>query len=198
MEQEPNQGSAGEMMILGLIDHADRLGKSAQSTQHALTEQIQELAQLQQWTVKRGFGASKNRPMPPLRKLEAERVRLQGTQATLQTNAVQALHDAVRLQGGDIKQQTVNALAAPLQDIQQAAAQVRQNVKETSWLMIGLILAFGIVIGFLLGYWPLRSSQSNMQEQLNRIEQTLTAQQQATPAPAMPDAHALTHKGKAK
>ena len=51
MEQESNQGSAGEMMILGLIDHADRLGRSAQSTQSALTEQIQELAQLQQWTV---------------------------------------------------------------------------------------------------------------------------------------------------
>ena len=197
MEQEPNQGSAGEMMILGLIDHADRLGKSAQSTQHALTEQIQELAQLQQWTVNAALELQKQADAA-VKKLEAERVRLQGTQATLQTNAVQALHDAVRLQGGDIKQQTVNALAAPLQDIQQAAAQVRQNVKETSWLMIGLILAFGIVIGFLLGYWPLRSSQSNMQEQLNRIEQTLTAQQQATPAPAMPDAHALTHKGKAK
>ena len=51
MEQKQVEGSAGEMMILGLIDHADRLGKSAQSTQPALTEQIQELAQLQQWTV---------------------------------------------------------------------------------------------------------------------------------------------------
>ncbi len=79
-----------------------------------------------------------------------------------------------------------------------APEQVRVNVKETSWLMIDLILAFGIVIGFLLGYWPLRSSQNAMQEQLNRIEQYLTAQQQATPAPAIPDAHALTYKGKAK
>ena len=42
--------------------------------------------------------------------------------------------------------------------------------------MIGLILAFGIFIGFLLGYWPLRSSRKDMQEQLNRIEQSLTAQ----------------------
>ena len=194
MEQEPNQGSAGEMMILGLIDHADRLGKSAQSTQHALTEQIQELSQLQQWTVNAALELQKQADAA-VKRLEAERVRLQGTQATLQTNAVQAIHDAVLLQGGDIRQQTVNALAAPLQDIQQAAAQVRQNVKETSWLMIGLILAFGIVIGFLLGYWPLKSSQNTMQDQLNRIEQHLTAQQ-VIPAPAMPDA--LTHKGKTK
>ena len=60
--------------------------------------------------------------MPLVKRLEAERVRLQGTQATLQTNAVQPIHDAVRLQGGDIRRQAVNALAAPLQDIQQAAA----------------------------------------------------------------------------
>ena len=163
MEQESNQGSAGEMMILGLIDHADRLGRSAQSTQSALTEQMQELAQLQQWTVNAALELQKQADAT-VKKLEAERLRLQGTQATLQTNAVQALYDAVRLQGGDIRQQTMNALADPLHDIQQAAAQVRQNVKETSWRMIGLILAFGIVIGFLLGYWPLRSSQKDMQE----------------------------------
>lgn len=102
MEQEPNQGSAGEMMILGLIDHADCLGKSAQSTQHALTEQIQELAQLQQWTVNAALELQKQADAA-VKKLEAERVRLQGTQATLQTNAVQALHDAVRLQAGDIR-----------------------------------------------------------------------------------------------
>lgn len=52
--------------------------------------------------------------------------------------------------------------------------------------MIGLILAFGIVIGFLLGYWPLRSSQKDMQGQLNQIEQSLAAQQQATPAVPAP------------
>ena len=197
MEQEPNQGSAGEMMILGLIDHADRLGKSAQGTQHALTEQIQELAQLQQWTVNAALELQKQADAA-VKKLEAERVRLQGTQATLQTNAVQAIHDAVRLQSGDIRQQTVNALSAPLHDIQQAAAQVRQNVKETSWLMIGLILAFGIVIGFLLGYWPLRSSQNTMQEQLNRIEQSLAAQQQPVLTPAAPDVHVPVHKGRVK
>ncbi|WP_263385700.1 hypothetical protein [Granulicella arctica] len=38
-------------MIVGLIDHADRLGKSAQAGQQALSEQIEEVAQLQQWAV---------------------------------------------------------------------------------------------------------------------------------------------------
>jgi len=42
------------------------------------------------------------------------------------------------------------------------------------------------------------SAAYSVQEQLNRIEQSFAAQQQATPAPTVPDAHALTHKGKAK
>jgi cytochrome oxidase assembly protein ShyY1 len=73
---------------------------------------------------------------------------------------------------------------------------VRQNLKEVSWLMIGLMFSAGLVIGLLLGYWPMRSSQNNMQEQLNRIEQA--AQQPPTPASAAPDVHAPAHKGKAK
>ena len=38
----------------------------------------------------------------------------------------------------------------------------------------------------------------NMQEQLNRIEQYLAAQQAPAPAPSAPDVHAPAHKGKAK
>ncbi len=64
--------------------------------------------------------------------------------------------------------------------------------------MIGLMVSAGLVIGLLLGYWPLRSSQNNMQEQLNRIEQYLAAQPQPVPAPAAPNVHAPAHKGKAK
>ena len=97
---------------------------------------------MQQWTVNAALELQKQADAA-VKKLEIERARLQGTQATLQTNAVQALHDAVRLQGGDIRQQTVNALADPLHDIQQGRDPGRQNVKETSWLMIGLILASG-------------------------------------------------------
>lgn len=185
------------MMIVGLIDHADRLGKSAQSTQQALTEQIRELAQVQAWAVQAAVELQK-RADATIKSLEAERARLQGTQVNLERNAVQAIHDAVRKQSDAIERQTMNALATPLQDIQQAAAQVRQNVKETSWLMIGLLVAGGLVIGFLLGYWPLRSNQTNMKEQLNRIEQTLATQQPPAPAPAAPDVHAPGRKGKGK
>ena len=64
--------------------------------------------------------------------------------------------------------------------------------------MIGLMFSAGLVIRLLLGYWPMRSSRNNMQEQLNRIEQYLAAQQPPTPASAAPDMHAPAHKGKAK
>jgi hypothetical protein len=59
------------------------------------------------------------------------------------------------------------------------------------------MVSVGLILGLMLGYWPLRSSQNNMQEQLNRIEQYLAAQQQA-PVPAAPDVHAPAHKGKTK
>jgi type VI protein secretion system component VasK len=102
----------------------------------------------------------------------------------------------VRKQSGDIERQTVQAFAAPLQEIKQAAGYVRQNMKEVKWLTISLMVSVGLVLGLMLGYWPMRSSQNNMQEQLNRIEQYLAAQQPQ--APAAPDVHAPAHKGKAK
>lgn len=48
MEQQP-ESRAGEMMVFGLIEQADRMGKSAQGTQRALAEQIEELGELQEW-----------------------------------------------------------------------------------------------------------------------------------------------------
>jgi hypothetical protein len=196
MEQQ-SESSAGEMMVFGLIEQADRMGKSAQGTQRVLTEQIQELAQVQAWSVQAAVELQK-RADAAIKGLEAERAQLHSTHRILQTNAVQAIHDAVRNQSEDIERQTVRAFAAPLYEIKQAADHVRQNMKETSWLMISLMLSTGLVIGLMLGYWPLRSSQNNMQEQLNRIEQYLAAQQQAVPAPAASDVHAPAHKRKAK
>jgi uncharacterized membrane-anchored protein YhcB (DUF1043 family) len=73
---------------------------------------------------------------------------------------------------------------------------VRQNMKEMSWLLISLMFAGGLIVGLMLGHWPMRSSQNNMQEQLNRIEQYLAAQQ--PPASAAPDVHAPVHKRKVK
>jgi hypothetical protein len=55
-----------------------------------------------------------------------------------------------------------------------------------------------MALGLMLGYWPMRTSQNNMQEQLNRIEQYLVAQKPPAPTPAAPDVHAPAHKGKAK
>jgi uncharacterized membrane-anchored protein YhcB (DUF1043 family) len=66
------------------------------------------------------------------------------------------------------------------------------------WLTISLMVAIGLALGLMLGYWPMRTSQNNMQEQLNRIEQYLAAQQPAAPAPVALDPHAPAHKGKAK
>jgi hypothetical protein len=82
--------------------------------------------------------------------------------------------------------------------MKQAAGFVRQSLKEVSWLMLGLMVSAGLVLGLMLGYWPMRSSQNNMQEQLNRIEQYLAAQQPPAPAPVAPDVHAPAHKMKAK
>jgi hypothetical protein len=78
MEQQQPESSAGEMMVFGLIEQADRMGKSAQGTQRALTEQIQELAQLQEWTANAAVELQK-RADAAIKSLEAERVRLQGT-----------------------------------------------------------------------------------------------------------------------
>jgi hypothetical protein len=197
MEQQQPESSAGEMMVFGLIEQADRMGKSAQGTQRVLAEQIQELAQVKAWAVQAAVELQK-RADAAIKGLEAERVQLHNVHRILQTNAVQAIHDAVRNQSEDIERQTVRAFAAPLHEIKQAAGHVRQNMKETSWLIIGLMLSAGLVIGLMLGYLPLRSSQNSMQEQLNRIEQYLAAQQQAVPAPAAASVHTPTHKRKAK
>jgi hypothetical protein len=197
MEQQQPESSAGEMMVFGLIEQADRMGKSAQGTQRALTEQIQELAQLQEWAVNAAVELQK-RADAAIKSLEAERVRLQGTQMNLERNAVQAIHDAIRKQSDDIERQTVLAFAEPLREMKESAGFVRRSLKEVSWLMISLMFSAGLVVGLLIGYWPMRSSQNNMQEQLNRIEQYLAAQQPSAPAPAAPDPHAPAHKGKVK
>ena len=200
-EQQPEQqqpGSRlGDSMMFGLIEHTEKIEEAMAETQRVLTQRIEELGQLQNWAVQAAVDLQK-RADAAIKNLEAERKRLQGTQTNLEQNAVQAIHNAIRLQSGDIERQTVSALATPLTQIQQAAGYVRQNVKEVSWLVLGLVFAGGLIAGLMFGYWPLRSSQNNMQEQLNRIEQYQAAQQQSSPAPAAPDPHASAHKGKAK
>jgi hypothetical protein len=200
-EQQPEQqqpGSRlGDSMMFGLIEHTEKIEEAMAETQRVLTQRIEDLGQLQNWAVQAAVDLQK-RADAAIKNLEAERKRLQGTQTNLEQNAVQAIHNAIRLQSGDIERQTVSALATPLAQIQQAAGYVRQNMKEVSWLVMGLLFAGGLIVGLMFGYWPLRSSQNNIQEQLNRIEQYLAAQQPPAPAPTAPDVHASAHKGKAK
>ena len=205
-EQQPEQQQAGQQqpgsrlgdsMMFGLIEHTEKIEEAMAETQRVLTQRIQELGQLQNWAVQAAVDLQK-RADAAIKSLEAERTRLQGTQTNLERNAVQAIHDAVRKQSDVIERQTVQAFAAPLQEMKQAAGYVRQSLKEVSWLLISLMVALGVAVGLMLGYWPMRASQNNMQEQLNRIEQYLAAQQPATPAPVAPDPRAPAHKGKAK
>ena len=207
MEQEP-EASAAEAMAFGLIQQANELTRSARETQQALVEQIQELVQLKDWAVQAavelkkqadaGVLNSRQQTAASVERIEAERVQLQNVGLKLEQAAGYAIQAAVRKHGEELGQQTGFAMAQPIHDIQQAAAQVRQNVKKMRWFLIGLILSGGMVIGLLAGYWPLRSSQNNMQEQLNRSEQYLAAQQQPVPAPGAPDLHSGGRKGKAK
>ncbi len=195
MAEQQAAGSAGEMMVFGLIEQADRIGKSALATQQDLAEQIEHLGKVQEWAVNAAVELQKQ-AATAIKNLEAERAQLQASRTGLERNAVQAIQNAVRSQTAEIERHTTQALAVPLHDIGQAAAQVRQNISEISWLVRSLILAAGIVIGLALGWLPFRSSLNHLQEQEDRIEQYLATQQQQA-APVTPEpSHAPAHKGK--
>ena len=196
MAEQQVGGSAGEMMVFGLIEQADRIGKSALATQQDLAEQIEHLGQVQEWAVKAAVELQKQ-AAAAIKNLEAERAQLQASRTGLERNAVQAIQNAIRSQTAEIERHTTQALATPLHAIGQAAAQVRQNISEISWLVRSLILAAGIVLGLALGWLPFRSSLNHLQEQEDRIEQYLATQQQQQAAPVTPEpSHAPAHKGK--
>ena len=188
-EQQPEQqqpGSRlGDSMMFGLIEHTERIEEAMAETQRVLTERIKELGEVQAWAVQAAVDLQK-RADAAIKSLEAERARLQGAQVNLERNAVQAIHDAVRKQSGDIERQTVEAFAVPLQEMKQAAGFVRQSLKEVSWLLISLMVCIGLALGLMLGYWPMRTSQNNMQEQLNRIEEYLAVRSKPCGLPQHP------------
>ncbi len=200
-EQQPEQqqpGSRlGDSMMFGLIEHTERIEEAMAETQRVLTERIKELGQIQNWAVQAAVDLQK-RADAAIKSLEAERTRLQGAQVNLERNAVQAIHDAVRKQSGDIERQTVAAFAAPLQEMKQSAGHVRQNVREANGLLYLLMLLIGVMLGLAGGYLPMRSSVKALEEHVTLIDQYLAAQQPAAPLPAAPDPHAPAHKGKAK
>jgi hypothetical protein len=196
MAEQQVAGSAGEMMVFGLIEQADRIGKSALATQQDLAEQIEHLGQVQEWAVKAAVELQKQ-AAAVIKNLEGERARLQSVGPTLQQNAAWAMRETIREHSDKIETQISAGMAIPLDQIKQAAAQVRQNISEISWLVRSLILAAGIVIGLALGWLPFRSSLNHLQEQEDRIEQYLATQQQQQAAPVTPEpSHASAHKGK--
>ena len=100
---------------------------------------------------------------------------------------------AIEAQSGDFKTLTRHALSQPLQDIEQAASHVRQNVKETRWLTISLFIALGVMVGLALGYLPLRSDMNALTEHVNQIDRYLAAQQ---PKPAKAPVPVPSQSGK--
>ena len=88
-------------------------------------------------------------------------------------------------------------LVQPLQDIEHAAAHVRQNVKDTKLLTTAIVFLVGCMLGFGLGYVPVRRSIVNLEEHVTAIDQALGAQQQAAAAATSP-VPAQDHKKKGK
>ena len=205
MEKQPFQ-TANDAMVMGLMDHAESVSKSLREAHQGLNDQIEELTQLKQWAAnaavelqKRAEGSAvalKRQAEAVVKSLEAERSQLHGVQTNLAINAMQAIHDAVGLQSDKIEQQVRFALAQPLHDIQESAAQVRQNIKDANWMMFGLVFSMGITFGLFSGYSMVMRTQNKMNDRLDGIEQFLSAPAQTVPAVAGPTASA--HKGKGK
>ena len=195
---------AGEVMALALIDHADKLGKSARLTQQTLEKQIEELVAMEarvKVAVQSIHAAVKSLEGERV-KMEAERAKLQAVGPELQKGAVWAMRETLREQAGQIKYEmrteVSGALVEPLQSIQQGARHVRENVKETKWLTIVSYILLGCVLGLMGGYVPVRHSIVNLEEQVTAIDQYLGAQQQAAAAATTSPAPAQDHKRKGK
>ncbi|WP_263386034.1 hypothetical protein, partial [Granulicella arctica] len=99
-------------------------------------------------------------------------------------------------QSGGIGRQVEEALARPLRDIQHAAAQVRQNLKDSKWLFITSVFLLGAVGGLLIGYFFVIRTQNAMDDRLDRIEQFFSTP--AQPVPVAPEPQPPAHKGKVK
>jgi hypothetical protein len=180
MEEKQPESGAGETMVFGLIDQADRIGKTALAAQRALTEQIQELAQVQAWAVEAAVDLQK-RADTAIKSLEAERVKLADDRAKLQAigptieqGAVSAMRETLREQAGQIKYamktEVSGVFAESLRDIQAGAGHVRQNIWETKLLYIGAVLLFGILIGYGADQYRVGVHQTRMETQMNGIQ----------------------------
>lgn len=196
--------NAGELMVFGLIEQADRLSKSASLTQATLGKQIEELVSMEarvKTAVQSIHVAIKSLESERV-KMEAERTKLQAVGPTLEQNATWAMRETLREQAGQIKyemrSEVREALVQPLQDIEHGAGHVRQNVKDTKLLTTAIVFLIGCMLGLGLGYVPVRRSIVNLEEHVTAIDQALGAQQQAAAAAAANPAPLQDHKKKGK
>ncbi len=193
-EQQPGS-RLGDSMMFGLIEHTERVEETMAETQRVLTQRIQELAQVQEWAVKAAVELQKQ-AATAVKNLEGERVRLQGVGPTLQQNAAWAMRESLREHSDKIETQISAGMVVPLDQIKQAATQVRQNVRDANWMVYVGMLLIGVVLGLFAGYLPMRSSVKALEEHVNQIDSYLAAQQpQAAPVTPEPS-HAPAHKGK--
>lgn len=194
--EQPQPGSRlGDSMMFGLIEHTERVEETMAETQRVLTQRIQELAQVQEWAVKAAVELQKQ-AAAAIKNLEGERTRLQGIGPTLQQNAAWAMRESLREHSDKIETQISAGMVVPLDQIKQAAAQVRQNVRDANWMVYVGMLLIGVVLGLFAGYLPMRSSVKALEEHVNQIDSYLAAQQPPA-APVTPEpSHAPAHKGK--
>lgn len=195
--------SAGELMVFGLVDQADRLAKSAKATQEMLAERIEDLADMEEQVtaaVKSIHGAVKSLEAERV-KLEAERGKLAAVSPTLQQNAVWAIKETLREQGGqigiEIRREVRDTLREPLEDIRKGAGHVRQNVRETKWFFAAAYVLFGLTMGALVSYWPLHSSIVRLQVEVSDMAVRLAAPQ-PPPAVIAGSGSAQDHRRKGK
>ena len=178
MSEEQN---AGELMVFGLIEQADRLAKSASLTQATLGKQIEELVSMEarvKTAVQSIHVAVKSLEGERV-KMEAERKNLAAVSPTLQQNAVWAIKETLREQGGqigvEIRREVREALVEPLKEIKAGAGHVRKNVQESKWLISAVVLLFGILLGFGAGQYRVRTGQSRLETQIDGIQGNIDA-----------------------
>lgn len=167
MNDQVQEVNAGESMVLGLIDQADKLQKNTLAIQKIFLQEAQQFSQFAKSTE------------TLLARMRGEAERLQMAQANIERSAAAAIKAAIQQQGGEIQRQTQQALVSPLKDISQAAGRVRQNARDSSWMLLAGVLIAGIMLGLFAGYYFVIHSQNSIKDRLDGIEQILSTPQQS-------------------
>ena len=170
-------GSAGELMVLGLVDHADKLQRGTLAAQSALIEEARRLGSAQQ-----SAGAAVER-------LQKEIERLQAAKADIERSARAGIAQAIREQAGSIREQTEAAFATPVRDIRQAAAQATANVAELKWLQVAMYILSGMVAGFMLCFLLVMRGQNHIEDRIDAIDQKMAVPRPAPSSPAPASQH---------